>query len=195
MATNYASGDSNLPDTVKDWIDARVSGAGKSIYRGTLDVLASGFGKGLLIAAAIAATGILLGAIFAPGLMFGQEFAHITVAKAIDYAVPTIGNFLLGSGKGLAFLAVGGATGSLVAAHGENTRIGKDAALAQAAHFAQIREENSKAVQPLIMQETQHASPQPNHGKEEKEAKEGYCAKLMREQRAQKSCEQCTVSR
>ncbi len=160
--------DTGTPDRVKEWIDERVSGAGKAIYRGGMQVLAAGFGKGLLATAALATVAIVAIAIFAPvALNFS---AGLTVAQSVEQGLLFAGNSLLGHPLGLMTLFAGGAVGSMAAAHGENTRIGKEAAEIQAVQFSQAREANART--PQLAQEQEQCTM----------AEGGHCAKLMREQ-------------
>lgn len=160
--------DTGTPDRVKEWIDERVSGAGQAIYRGGMQVLAAGFGKGMLATAVLATVSIIAIAIFAPvALNFS---AGLTVAQSVEQGLLFAGNSLLGHPLGIMALFTGGAVGSMAAAHGENTRIGKEAAEMQAVKFAQARETNVRAPQQAQEQEQCNM------------VEGGHCAKLMREQ-------------
>ena len=157
--------------TVQDPIDARVHGALKAGARGGLAVLASGFGKGLLIAAVIATVAIIGAAIITSGASLGVAYTGITVAKSVGYGLATAGNWLLGSGGGLALLAGGGVIGSLIAAHSENGRIGKEAAEAEAARYARERERGGNTPQRAQEQDV--------------ECPGGHCAQMMQAQKQQ----------
>ena len=163
--------DQGLLDSVQESIDSRVHGGLKAMARGSLEVLSSGFGKGLLITAAIATVAIVAGAVIAPGILFGAEWAGIGAGKAVEYGLLTAGNWLLGSGGGVALLAAGGVAGSMAAAHGENTRINKEAAAAQAAMYSQLRAQNSHGASHDHMQELDCPS--------------GHCARLLQAQKQQ----------
>jgi len=149
MTTEYDQEfrDTGIPDRAKEWVDARVQNAGATIYGGGLAVLSSGFGKGVLITAAIATFGIVTMAVAAPAMVFAPEVlaAGVTLAQSITTGLTVAGNFLLGYTGGIALLATGGAIGSLAEAHTENTRISKEAAITQAALYAKLRESESKA--------------------------------------------------
>lgn len=173
---SYSKYETEFAEDAKEWIDERVYGAGKAVYRGSMEVLASGFGKGVLIAAAAIAATIFVGAVVAPGLTFGADFANISVALRVQHALPAIGNFLLGSWESAAILATSGATGSLVSAWSENSRIGKESAECQAARYAKARE--AGGVQPALEQ-TKLQSQSVGEC-----LSEGHCARLLREQQA-----------
>lgn len=122
---------------VKDWMDEKRDAAYGTAYRGAFQVLTSGFGKGMLVAAALITAASVIG-VFAAPATFG--FGALTAGQAIAGGLQVAGNLMLGSVVGIAALLVGGAIGSTVSAHGENARIGKDAAVAQAAEYQKLRE-------------------------------------------------------
>lgn len=162
--------DQNFARDAGDWIDDQVHGGLQSGFRSGLEVLSSGFGKGFLTTAGIFAAAVLVASVAAPGVVFGKLFADITVAQSVEYALPTIGNWLLGTGAGWGLLAAGGATGSLVSAWSENNRINKESAECQAARYAQAREAGAQEQMPEQMQALCTG------------LSEGHCARLLREQ-------------
>lgn len=160
--------DCGAPDRVKEWIDERVETAGGKIYRGGLQVLTSGFGKGLLVTAGLITAGTVGLALFAPA-MIGVS-AALTAGQAVTTGLAIAGNTLLGSGAGIAALAAGGAAGSLVAAHGENSRIGKEAAEDKARLYAMARERAAAGTSPSVADDMNMGSGL---------ACGGYCAAMM----------------
>lgn len=150
---------------IKYWMDDRVSDAGSAIYSGGIQVLTAGFGKGVLAAAALLTVGIVALFIASPATV-GLSVAA-TVAQSVEAGLMFAGNALLGHPLGFMALFTGGAIGSMAAAHGENTRIGKDAAQIQAMQFAKAREGNAQS---------------PQLAPENDLCTGGHCAKLMREQ-------------
>ncbi len=163
--------DTGLPDRAKEWIDERVYGGLSATGRGTLEVLGSGFGKGLLVAAALTVAAYLGIAAIAPSVL---ALEGLSVASAMSSGLSMAGNFLLTGGIWVPL--AGGAIGSMIAAHSENNRIGKDAAESQASLYAQARQ--GQVLQPSLSQDQtmdycHHVSG-------------GHCAKLMQEQHEQR---------
>ncbi|MDX2073820.1 MAG: hypothetical protein SFX19_05585 [Alphaproteobacteria bacterium] len=160
---------------VRDWIDERVHGTLGSAYRGALSVLSAGFGKGVLAMAALATAAFVATAIFAPAAL--NLAPGLPVAQLAEQGLLTAGNMLLGHPIGYMALFVGGATGSLIEAHSENDRIGKEAALAQAVQYAHLREARVPQLQHSMDKNISLANC---------EAKGGHCERLLREQQTQR---------
>lgn len=166
--------DTGLPDRIKEWIDARVSSGLKAVYNGARQLLSSGFGKGLLVVAALFTATVMIGAFVAPESILGE--AGLNAGQTLTKGLMRAGNLLLGSWPGLVALGAGGAIGSMTAAHAENNRINKEAAENNAIAFTRAREANIQ--QPVVapQQEMQPASEQ------QPEVSGGHCARLMQEQ-------------
>lgn len=173
-----------LADDAKDIIDGKMAAARQSVTRGALEVLGSGFGKGLLITAALITTAIVATAIFAPAAL--GIAPGVSVGSAVGKSALIAGNYLLGGAGGLLALA-GGAVGSLVAAHNENHRISKEAAEAQAVSYARLREAQAQVQNqpPLKPWEQQLPQPQTSVDLAKNPACAdmplGHCARLLQE--------------
>ena len=110
-----------LEDDVKDWIDDKVYSAGKRAYRGALDVMTTGFGKGLLITAAVAVTVTVAAVLISPATLLAPAAAAGSAGELIGSALTLAANFLTTQAGGIFLLGMGGAAGSLYEAHKENT--------------------------------------------------------------------------
>jgi len=159
--------DEKYPDfanDVKEWMDTRTDKVRTSAVNGTLQVLGSGFGKGALVAAALVTTAIIGFALFAPGVV--GLGVGMSGAGAVEAGLMTAANFLLGTGFGVTALLTGGFAGSMLTAHNQNVRLGRDSAQQQAETFAQLREERAKS--PAVEKEIENCH-----------AQGGHCARLM----------------
>jgi hypothetical protein len=166
----YNDFDPGIPEFAKEYVDGRVQGTVQSTLRGTLEVLGSGFGKGLLITAGIITAGILVTSILFPAAL--SIPAGATVAKAVETGALIAGNYLLGNAGGWLALAAGGAVGSMVEARAENNRISKESAECQAALYAKLREDSPAKEKQQDMTVDAPAN----------EMCGGHCARLMQEQ-------------
>lgn len=170
--------DTGTPDQAKEWIDTKVHTALGNAASGGMAVLASGFGKGLLVAAAVGAAAIIGASVLlpeaVPGLLAGNEVAaDFTASDLFIKGIQQSVNLLLGHLGGLAFLGAGGAAGSLISVHTENNRIGKEAAQAQAEALACAR-----ARQPVKGKAPELAIDDPQH----RLATGSFCSRLMEQQ-------------
>ncbi len=167
----YTVPDTGLPDKVKDAVDNAVySGFGK-LWRGFVQVAASGFGKGVLLTAAV----VIAGAAVAFGFQAGagtllSEVTGVspTVATGFEIGARKAIAFLFGSGLGFATLGVGGALGAVADMKKHNDRINEDMAKVQAKQFEMARsghKEPAKA-QTVPAPETSYTgSKQPTNGR------------------------------
>jgi hypothetical protein len=135
----YTPPDTGFPDRVKEKIDGVVYGTYAKIWRGMVKVAASGFGKGVLLTAAIA----IGGAAVAWGYMAeaGSLGAGATIDTGIMHGATKAIGFLL-SGFGAATLAVGGALGAVADMWKHHNRISEEVAYMQAKQFTQARSGN-----------------------------------------------------
>lgn len=131
------------PDTVKEWIDDKMHTVGDSAYRGALQVLTAGFGKGVLATAALVGLAAVSTALFFPAAL-GITGA-LTAGAAVETGLLIAGNTLLGSGLGVMGMITGGALGSMLSAHGENTRLSKEAAQERAGFYEAMRQRNQNS--------------------------------------------------
>lgn len=155
---------------LKDWMDEKRDAAYGSAYRGGFQVLTSGFGKGMLVAAALITVAAIAGVMLSPAT-FG--FGAMSVGQSVAGGLQVAGNLMLGSVVGIASIVVGGAIGSIVSAHSENNRIGKDAAVAQAVQYEKLRENASGKAAGMEFTPEQEEFCHKVTG--------GHCAKLLQE--------------
>lgn len=143
----FASGSRRTPpDEIVASIDSTAGAVGKKLWRGTLAVMASGFGKGVLIAAA--ATTIVMG--LAYGFMADSgplEIAGRTLFTFGEGLAAGIGHafHFLTHGVGLALLAVGGTLGAIADTRKSYHNITAEVAKSQAQNYDLARQ---LAVQP-----------------------------------------------
>jgi hypothetical protein len=159
-------------NNVRNYVDDRVHGALASGARGAAQVLASGFGKGLLTAVALTTVACVGLAMFAPGVI--GLTGGLSAAQAVNLGMMQAGNFLLGSVAGYATLLVAGAIGSASAAHGESTRISKETAEQLAQDYAMKRA--GRTLQPEYT---------PEHASEICPVPGGHCSRLIQSQNHQ----------
>lgn len=142
MAVRSKDDDLHYPgfaNDAKEWIDGKVYGGMAMASRGALQVLGAGFGKGALVAAAIITTAIMVTTLAAP-------VAGFTLGQSIELGLSRVLMNLF-SLPSLTVLAAGGAAGSMVAAHSENTRMNKRLAEMQAQAFSAARTSNEQLQQ------------------------------------------------
>lgn len=164
----YSSSKTGIPDTIKEAYDESLKSAGKKLWRTTLRVAASGFGKGLLLTAGIT---ILAGAMFfgmgaaagmitVSGAYAGAAGATATIGEGISIGLATAGNLLLGTGWiGAAILGIGGALGAVSDVRKHQNGLTADMARAEAEIYSRRREEN---LEREIQQLREQAMPLPD---------------------------------
>ncbi len=155
--------DPGLLATIPESIDATVHSGLRAGYRGMLEVLASGFGKGLLAAAAIFVAGSVIAAVAAPA-MLGLA-ANISFGAAVEQGLIFATSNLVANGNLWLLLGLGGVIGSLSEAHDENTRISEEAAKSQAIAYQKARECAGKYNQPDVSEEHSFDCPNSNCAK------------------------------
>lgn len=164
------------PEGTEHWIDKKVHDGLTAGARGGLEVLMSGFGKGLMIAAALTTAYFVGGALIAPAAVGIAE--GLTAGAAITNGLMTAGNFLLGSLGGFALMASGGALGSMISAHNENNRISADAALAQA-RFYECERGREDVIAPSLQKEIEKVC------EDGKDIPCGHFAQMLKESKMQ----------
>lgn len=146
--SEYATAKKTIADSVGDTIDSYTYGGLKKAYRGSLQVAASGFGKGLLITVAAVTVASVVATVIWPATMLGASFAGAGVATCVNEGLMLAGNFLLGTGAGFITMLVGSTVGSLAAAHSENAHMGKEIAESKAQYYKLMRSQPAPAIQP-----------------------------------------------
>jgi len=158
---------------LKLWMDDRFAAMGSGMFSGAVQVLSSGFGKGVLAAAAITTAAIVIGMVASPVVVY-------TVGQSIEMGLLMAANLFMGPqpGVGLAILAAGGVAGSMIATHNENKRVGDQDAAQQADFYQKIREAKAqeRTVQPEKTAEPEEVCNKEIHG---------HCARLMSKQQSQ----------
>ena len=142
---------------MQEKIDGAVGAGIKKVWHGMLAVAASGFGKGLLIAAGLAAAGAMLtfGAGAAAGAITDSlTGVPITVDTAVKGGLSWAANFLT-SPLGLVYMGAGGAMGAVADAKKHQGRITEHVAKEEAARLAKERE--SAISKPLSIQRAEES--------------------------------------
>ena len=143
----YAAGyERGLPDDVKEWIDDKVYGAGKSMYRGLLQLLASGFGKGAMVSATLLTVGIVAATVAGISIPVAGAVTGATVAQSVETGLIAAGNYLFGHGAAL--LAAGGIVGAVTETQREYAKMNADMANEQAKHYAALRTQTFSSAAP-----------------------------------------------
>lgn len=158
----------DVADGTKRFIDDKVSQAGKAIYRGMLQVMASGFGKGLLATAAV-----VVAATTAAFILTGNMPAGVMAEQGLAKA----GEFLLNSWGGAGLLTIGGLVGAVAETKGEQNRITADMAEAEARRYELVRG----------LQKEKTPTPQPFQEAAQENSVDhcGHCAKLLEKRAAE----------
>lgn len=161
----YGANGDGLIEDVGEFINDKVRRGLKGLFRGAVHVLTSGFGKGMLIAAAVTAVAAIgFGMATVPG---------ISLATAVSHGLSGTMGFLF-SPPGLAILGAGGLAGAVISSHGKNKQLSKSEAEDMAQYYQRLREQGSTPdMQPSVQEEVQA----PCHG--------GHCAQLMQERKQQ----------
>ncbi|MGE0754749.1 MAG: hypothetical protein AB7L92_06275 [Alphaproteobacteria bacterium] len=148
----YEHPDTGIPDEVKNRIDDAVASGLNKAWRGMLQVAASGFGKGVLIAAAITlAAGMIIGGADAT---ISGALVEAGVKEGFLHAV----NFLT-HGAGLLTLAVGGAIGAVADARSHQGRITEQMAKDEAARLEIARARGNQQMQERESEIRKHTTP------------------------------------
>lgn len=136
----YTPPDSGFPDRVKEKIDGAVYGGLSQIWRGMVKVAASGFGKGVLLTAAIVIGGaaVAWGLVAGAGALVSASGVAATADTGLMLGASKAVGFLL-SGLGAATLAIGGAFGAIADVKKHQGRINEEVARTQAMQFAKAR--------------------------------------------------------
>ncbi len=185
FAGEYAAGrERGVPDDVKKWIDDKVHTAGKTMYRGLLQLLASGFGKGLLATAGVLVIGITAATVAGIPIPIAGAVMGPTVAQSVETGLMAAGNFLLGSDMGVGLLAFGGMFGAVVETQREYAKMNADMANRESKRYETLR--HQQAAQPLAPMVEQHtAKPLDNQL--------SHCAQLMEKRAHEQQTQRGTV--
>lgn len=157
----YEHPDTGFPDRVKDAVDRQVVKGISKLWRGVVQVAASGFGKGVLITAAL---------VLAAGMMIGGADAIISgalVEAGVKEGIGRAFGFLL-SGGGIITLLAGGALGSVADTQKYQDRITADMAKLEARQLEKARDgeiEKPVSVQPEREKTVQNKFQQPGNGR------------------------------
>ena len=142
-----------MPDQFKDAYDRALKHHSRKLWKKVMTFAASGFGKGLIVTAAvviiggalIAAAGATMGLSSVAGIPLMTETAAgmmpATAGEAINAGLVAAGNFLFGGG-GLTTLAIGGTLGAVSNVRMHQNMLTADLARSEAETFARLREEN-----------------------------------------------------
>lgn len=128
------------PDALVELIDHKTAAIGKRVWRGTLAVMASGFGKGLLFTGAL----LLISAVAWAGLV--AQANGIPVGNGIVAGIDNALSFSTHA-AGLLTLAVGGTLGAVAETRKSYNHLTAETARAQAQNYALAR---SLGVQPAV---------------------------------------------
>ena len=158
---DYAPPSDGFLDGAQQWADGKIHGAYKSAFKGLLHVAATGFGKGA-IATAIIAAGVMAVLAFtaAPTVAAATVFSSVLSASATYFT----------SGAGLALLGGGGLLGAALSAHGEHKRLNTQQAEEMAQYYEVVREKSVLA-----------QAKTPKLAVEQDECRSGHCEKLLHE--------------
>lgn len=145
------------PEAVMEHVDYTAASIGRKIRRGALAVMASGFGKGLLIAAVVITAGLAISmgvqanaGMLSTAATFGQG-----MAEGIGHAL----GFML-SAPGLLTLAVGGTLGAVAESHKSYHAMSAETAAAQAQNYEIARQLSSvRGFDMNLLPEKQTAAP------------------------------------
>lgn len=130
--------DTGFPDYVKDTYDNALADITKRLWKGALKIAASGFGKGVLVIAAVilGVTALETGFVASTG---GMAFAGGAIAGLEK------GLLLLGQAPGLVAMAIGGVLGAASDLRRHFNHINAETAEAEAQRYAVLRELQAKA--------------------------------------------------
>jgi hypothetical protein len=117
-----------VPGNVQRLFDDAAAETGKKIWRGMVQSIGSGIGKGVIIAAAMFIVGSGLSALAGAGFMVG--------------ATAAINSLLTFSGSGAAMLGVGAALGAIMEIHHNQKQISAEVAKVEAEAFERMRQQN-----------------------------------------------------
>lgn len=162
------------PDAIMEHIDHAGATIGKKLWRGTLAVMASGFGKGVLYSAIAIVAGIgiyggLLGAFGGTGadalLVVGNK-AITSFGAGLAAGIERGIGFLLGTTGsgwfGASLVALGGMFGAVVETRKAQSELGVEIAQARAQNFEiarQLGRAQAQTIQPNTAQEKTAAKP------------------------------------
>lgn len=167
----YRTAKKTPPDAIIELIDYKAAAAGKKLWRGMLAVMASGFGKGALLAGGLLVAAAMVGLGFsahAYGFPIGQGVA-LGLDKALSF---------LSHGTGLIFLGMGGALGAANEARKAQNNITAEVAAAQAQNFEIARQLGAaKELSPAKPMETLQTVQQPTYASTIPEC--GHCAREL----------------
>lgn len=147
-------------DGVQELMNEGAKKVGKGLWRGIVQVAAGGFGKGVLIAAAI----ILVGAALTFGVGWVEAAAPFTQGLSAGLSV---GGQALTHPIGLIALAIGGTIGAVTETRAHQSRITAEIAQAEAASYQALRLqqlalEMEKQRLPQASVAAEPATPEPN---------------------------------
>ncbi len=125
-----------IPERVESEYNAMLKRVGRKLWSGTIKAAGSGFGKGLIITAAI----LLAGFAITSGL--AAVGAGATLASGIAPGLSAAGNFMLGSWLGAVSLMVGGTLGAVSDVRKHTNRLTAEMARVEAEGYAIARETN-----------------------------------------------------
>lgn len=161
----YEGTSNTLVERVEGAYDRVVFGTGKKIWKGMVAVAASGFGKGVLIAAAaLIIGGAVLAAASADAGLFGYAVSSFdgistlipgTTEQALVEGASHGFGTLLTSGWGMAAMLAGGVLGAVADVRKEQNKISAQQAADLAAGYAAAREQQpAQAPEQTVKQET-----------------------------------------
>lgn len=130
--------DSKSGRDIQDALNTGLKAVGRKLWLGTLSVMASGFGKGLLAAAAV----VVVASIFLSGM--GAVNAGMAFATGASAGI-TEGLAFLASGAGFGALAIGGTLGAVVETGKHQGRLRSEVAHLEKTAYEAIRLNNQTA--------------------------------------------------
>ncbi len=138
----YTPPDTGVPDRVKETIDNAVLSGFSKLWRGMVQVAASGFGKGVLLAAVVVIGAVAVAHGFMAGadmMSMGASSVSPTVGTGLEIGAREAVAFLFDSGLGYATLGMGGAFGAIADVMKHKNRITEEIARSQAKQFEVAR--------------------------------------------------------
>ncbi len=138
-----------IPEQVRVAYNDTLKTGAEKIWRGFLQVAASGFGKGLLAVIAIATIGTAMAYGFnayAVPMFIGKSIAAATVGEGMMYGLG-VGLEFLTRGIGVLAMLAGGAIGGVIDVRGAQNKLTTEAAQAQALEYARLRGESPAKTQ------------------------------------------------
>ncbi len=129
----YTPPDTGFPDRVKEAVDNKVYSGISKVWRGMLQVASSGFGKGLLLTAAIVlgVAALVTGSMAYAGMIDIGNGVLATFDTGVKIGINNAIGFLK-SGFGLATLGIGGALGAVADVRKHQNKMSAEAAQAEA---------------------------------------------------------------